>query len=56
MVFCDYANEGSTQGLCDPNMEENTDELNHRQQILDTSTCCMTGNITGRQIINTPLI
>lgn len=32
MEFCDYANEEGTWGLCDPNMEENTDELNHRQQ------------------------
>lgn len=32
MEFCDYANEEGTWGLCDPHMEENTDELNHRQQ------------------------
>ena len=47
MVFCDYANWGSTQGLCDPNMRENTDELNHRQHKSDTLIGCWTGNITG---------
>jgi len=36
MVFYDYANEAGTEGLHDPNMEENNDELNHRQEIVNT--------------------